>query len=87
MASQVKISQFLSMANLVSASLLFTTIDWFSIRITADAALIYLVDRPHHFTLTHEQDPGILKLLHLKQDFLTNTEWTLNPFPAKDYGL
>ncbi len=45
------------------------------------------VSLPFHPSLTCEQDPKILKLLHLWQEHSTNLKWASYPFPTEHHGL
>ncbi|MEQ2234978.1 hypothetical protein ILYODFUR_036936 [Ilyodon furcidens] len=45
------------------------------------------VNLPLHSSLTHEQDPQILKLLHLRQELPSNLKRTSHPFPVENHGL
>lgn len=40
-----------------------------------------------HLSLTHEQDPAIPELLHLRQDLCTNLESARHPFPDENHCL
>ncbi|KAI3361918.1 hypothetical protein L3Q82_012189, partial [Scortum barcoo] len=40
-----------------------------------------------HLSLTREQDPEILELLHLRQDLSTHPERARHPFPVENHGL
>ena len=40
-----------------------------------------------HSSLTREQDPEILELLHLGKDLIPNPARAFHPFPAEDDGL
>ncbi|TWW54108.1 hypothetical protein D4764_0211280 [Takifugu flavidus] len=62
-------------------------IDRLSARVTADADTKPPVDPPFHTTLTREQDPEILELLHLRQDLLPDPEKALYLFLSEDHGL
>ncbi len=40
-----------------------------------------------HRSFTREQDPNILKLLHLRQELSTNLKWASHLYPTEHHGL
>uniref|UniRef100_A0A8C6P1N6 Endoplasmic reticulum transmembrane protein n=1 Tax=Nothobranchius furzeri TaxID=105023 RepID=A0A8C6P1N6_NOTFU len=81
----------------------FSLFLWLLLRLLTQLSLHHdrPVQRPHHcrcstnppidltlqFSLTREQDPEILKLLHLGQDLIPDPEKAFYPFPNQDHGL